>query len=205
VTNLSAALQWDHGRWIWLLLILVAGACLLGLGDKSLYLLRYDRSAVQAGQWWRLFTCHAVHADLHHFLLNALGLVLVWSLFAREFNALQWLLIAVAGAAGIAAGLWWFDDRVQWYVGASGVLHSLMAAGCVRRWFDAQWDRWVLAGFFLGKLALEQYDQARGIVAKTQDLTIVVDAHLFGALAGAAMAAVLLARIAILRKTRVDS
>jgi len=108
--------------------------------------------------------------------------------------------LAIAGAAGISGGLWWFDVPVQWYVGASGVLHALMAAGCVKRWLDAQWDRWILAGFFVGKLGLEQYSQARGIVAKTEDLSIVVDAHLFGAIAGAAMAAALLAKIAILRK-----
>ena len=200
VANLSTSLQWDHGRWIWLLLILSAGAIVLGLGDKTLLLLRYDRSAVAAGQWWRLLSGHAVHADLHHYLLNALGLVLVWSLFAREFNLVQWLLITLAGALGISAGLWWLDAQVAWYVGASGVLHALMAAGCVKRVADRQWDRWILAGCLFGKLALEQYFQSQGVIAKTNDLAVVVDAHLYGAAAGALMAGVLLAKIAILRK-----
>jgi rhomboid family GlyGly-CTERM serine protease len=200
VTNLSTSLQWDHGRWIWLLSILAVGAVLLGLGDNTQHLLRYDRAAVAAGQWWRLLSGHAVHADLHHFVLNALGLVLVWALFAREFNALGWLLVTLAGAAAISAGLWYLDAQVQWYVGASGVLHALMAAGCVKRFADAQWDRWILAGFLAGKLMLEQYFQARGVIATTRDLTIVVDAHLYGAAGGTAMAAAMLANIAILRQ-----
>ena len=176
----------------------------MGLGDNAAQLLRYDRVAVAAGQWWRLLSAHAVHADLHHYLLNALGLILVWSLFARDFNALEWLLITLAGALGITAGLWCLDRQVQWYVGASGVLHSLMAAGCVKHLADAQWDRWILAGFLLGKLALEQYFQARGVVAVTHELNIVVDAHLYGAIAGAAIAAALRAKIAILRKIGIN-
>jgi len=200
MTNLSTSLQWDHGRWIWLLLILSAGAVVLGLGDKALLLLRYDRSAVAAGQWWRLLSGHLVHADLHHYLLNALGLVLVWALFAREFNARQWAVITIAGGAGISAGLWWLNAGVEWYVGASGVLHALMAAGCVRRLADKQWDRWVLTGGLAVKLGLEQYFQAQGVIATTRDLTIVVDAHLYGAVAGALIGAALLAKIAILRK-----
>ena len=200
VTNLSASLQWDRGRWIWLLLILSGGGLLLALGDTVLLLLRYDRAGLSAGQWWRLLSGHLVHADLHHYLLNAFGLVLVWALFAGEFNARQWWVIALSGAAGISAGLWWLDPGVEWYVGASGVLHALMAAGCVKRLADRQWDRWILVVCLGVKLAWEQYDQAHGVIATTQDLTIVVDAHLYGAAVGAIAAAALLAKIAILRK-----
>ena len=93
MTNLSASLQWSDGRWIWLLGILAVGAALLGLGDSALSVLRYDRTAIGAGQWWRLVSAHSVHADAHHFALNALGLVLVWSLFAAEYRAFEWTLI----------------------------------------------------------------------------------------------------------------
>ena len=47
-----AALQWDRGRWIWLLLILVLLGGVLGLGDSISALFRYDRSAIAAGGWW---------------------------------------------------------------------------------------------------------------------------------------------------------
>ena len=80
--EIAAALQWDRGRWIWLLAILLLLVLVLGLGDSANQLLRYDRSAIAAGGWWRLLTAHIVHLDVHHLVLNELGIVLMWSLFA---------------------------------------------------------------------------------------------------------------------------
>ena len=64
LAQIAAALQWDRGRWIWLLLILLVLDVLLGLGDSVGGVLRYDRSAIAAGGWWRLLTAHAVHLDV---------------------------------------------------------------------------------------------------------------------------------------------
>ena len=200
MTNLSASLQWSDGRWIWLLGILAVGAALLGLGDSALSVLRYDRTAIGAGQWWRLVSAHSVHADAHHFALNALGLVLVWSLFAAEYRAFEWTLIVVLSALAIGLGLWWFDPQLQWYVGASGVLHAVMAGGCVRRLEQRQWDRWILTGGLTLKLAFEQSWQASGNRLLSGDLPVVIDAHLCGAVAGALIGAALCARMAIIRQ-----
>src|SRR5271169_3004971 len=78
------ALQWDRGRWIWLLLIVALLDGLLALGDSATLLLQYDRAAIGAGGWWRLLTAHLVHLDAHHLVLNELGLVLLWALFAGD-------------------------------------------------------------------------------------------------------------------------
>src|ERR1700744_665360 len=127
-----SALQWDRGRWIWLLLICLLLTAVLALGDNISAVLRYDRSAIAAGGWWRLLTAHIVHLDAHHLILNELGLVLMWSLFAQDSLAEEWCAIVLAGALAISSGLWWLSPRVEWYVGASGVLHSVMAAGAVK-------------------------------------------------------------------------
>src|ERR1700728_5439290 len=131
--QIAAALQWDRGRWIWLLLILLLLGAVLGLGDSVSQLLRYDRSAIAAGGWWRLLTAHIVHLDVHHLLLNELGLVLMWSLFAEDYDAVEWCVIVLSGALAISCGLWWLSPRVSWYVGDSGVLHTIMGARCRRR------------------------------------------------------------------------
>src|ERR1700730_18591946 len=89
--------------------------------------LQWDR-----GRWWRLLTAHIVHLDAHHLALNELGVVLVWSLFAQDYDAEEWCAIVLAGALAISSGLWWLSPRVAWYVGASGVLHSVMAAGAAK-------------------------------------------------------------------------
>jgi rhomboid family GlyGly-CTERM serine protease len=190
--QIAAALQWDRGRWIWLLAILIVLDLVLGLGDSVGELLRYDRSAIAAGGWWRLLTAHIVHLDAHHLILNELGLVLVWSLFAQDFDVVEWCAIVAAGALAISSGLWWLSPRISWYVGASGVLHSMMAAGAAKHLAERAWDRWILALGLCIKLCWEQWG---GPAAPL----VVVDAHLYGALCGFAVGAALSWRTAIIR------
>jgi len=190
--QIAAALQWDRGRWVWLLLILLLLGAVLGLGDNVSALLRYDRSAIAAGGWWRLLSAHIVHLDVHHLILNELGLVLMWSLFAQDYDPVEWCAIVMAGALAISSGLWWLSPRVGWYVGASGVLHSVMAAGAAKHLAERAWDRWILFCGLCVKLAWEQ----RGGHAAP---LIVVDAHLYGAVSGFALGALLSWRTAIIR------
>src|SRR4051812_36530979 len=105
--SIARALQWDRGRWLWLLLILLILGLVLGLGDNGSSLLRYDRGAIAAGGWWRLLTAHAVHLDAHHLVLNGLGLVLMWALFAEDYDPVEWCGIVLAAALAISSGLWW--------------------------------------------------------------------------------------------------
>ena len=192
LTQTAAALQWDRGRWIWLLVIILVLDAVLGLGDSISQLLRYDRGAIAAGGWWRLLTAHIVHLDLHHLLLNELGLVLMWSLFAQDYDAVEWCVIISAGALGISSGLWWLSPRVGWYVGASGVLHSVMAAGVAKHLMERAWDRWILFIGLSAKLAWEHWGASRVPL-------VVIDAHLYGACCGFLVGAALSSRIAIIR------
>jgi rhomboid family GlyGly-CTERM serine protease len=189
---IASALQWDRGRWIWLLLILLVLSVVLGLGDSVNALLRYDRGAIAAGGWWRLLTAHIVHLDAHHLILNELGLVLVWSLFAQDYDPDEWCAIVLAGALAISSGLWWLSPRVGWYVGASGVLHTVMAAGAAKHLVEHIWDRWILFLGLCAKLAWEQW-------GGEPHALVVVDAHLYGAACGFAVGAALSWRTAIIR------
>lgn len=190
--QIANALQWDRGRWVWLLAIVLSLDLVLGLGDTVGSLLRYDRGAVAAGGWWRLLTAHVVHLDLHHALLNELGLVLMWALFAQDYDPIEWCVIVFSGALAISSGLWWLSPHVGWYVGASGVLHSVMAAGCVKHLAERAWDRWILLIGICAKLGYEQ------LGGHEPPLT-VVDAHLYGAACGFAVGAALSWRVAIIR------
>ncbi len=189
VRRLLTSLNCDGVRGVALL-----AACMLLLllalaGDGARDALRYDRAGLAAGQWWRLLTAHLVHLNLEHALLNALGLALMWALFERDFRPRQWLGILLGATAAIDAGLWFRDSTVAWYVGSSGVLHGIMAAGTLAHLRRGEQDGWVLAVFLLGKLAYEQWMVAlpfsRGLGV------VVVDTHLFGAAGGALVAALL--------------
>jgi rhomboid family GlyGly-CTERM serine protease len=175
-----------------LLALLLVMDAVLGLGDSVGLLLRYDRSAIAAGGWWRLLTAHIVHLDVHHLILNELGLILVWSLFAQDYDAVEWCTIVLSGALAISSGLWWLSPRVSWYVGASGVLHSAMAAGAAKHLAERSWDRWLLSVGLCAKLVWEQWGGSKAPL-------IVLDAHLYGALCGFAVGAALCLRMAIIR------
>lgn len=191
--QLAASLQWDRGRWVPLAAIVLVLGLVLGLGDSAAALLRYDRGAIAAGGWWRLLTAHIVHLDLHHLILNELGLVLIWALFADDYDLIEWFVIVFAGALAISSGLWWLSPRVSWYVGASGVLHCVMAAGSAKHLILRVWDRWILIVGLCAKLAYEQ-------LGGHEPPLVVVDAHLYGAASGFAVGAVLSWRAAIIRR-----
>ena len=158
-------------------------------GEAGRVLLRYDRAGLAAGQWWRLLTAHLVHLDLEHAALNSLGLVLMWALFARDYKPGQWALILLSAIAAIDAGLWLRDSTVVWYVGSSGVLHGVMAAGTLAHLRRRDLDGWVLAAFIVVKVAYEQHTGA--LPFADSGAGVIVDAHLFGALGGLAIAVIL--------------
>lgn len=158
-------------------------------GDAARLLLRYDRAALAAGQEWRLLTAHLVHLDFEHALLNSLGLILMWALFARDFRPRQWLLILAGAIAAIDAGLWLRDSTVLWYVGSSGALHGVMSAGTLAHVRRRDPDAWLLGPFLLIKLIYEQLAGALPFVSAPAG--VVVNAHLYGALGGLAVALVL--------------
>ncbi|HEV8444896.1 MAG TPA: rhombosortase [Steroidobacteraceae bacterium] len=147
--------------------------------------LSYDRNALLAGQWWRVLTAHFVHMDAQHALLNGLGVVLMWALFARDYSPLRWLALYLFSALTISAGLWLLDPEIEWYVGASGALHGVMTAGTLAHLRRRDLDGWILAAFIIAKLA---YEQLAGSMPFSGSAHTVVDAHLYGAVGGLALA-----------------
>ena len=173
----------------WALLTACALLLLITLtGESGREWLRYDRAALAHGELWRLVTAHLVHLDLHHLLLNCLGLLLMWALFARDYTPRQWLAIVLASIAAIDAGLWFEDSTLRWYVGSSGALHGVMAAGALAHLRRGQLEGWVLAAFLAGKLAWGHW---MGALPVSAGLPVVTEAHVYGVLGGLAAAAFL--------------
>lgn len=165
--------------------VICASILALQLGGEPLrLLLRYDREALAGAELWRLLTGHFVHLGWSHAILNLAGLALMWALFFGDFRPRQWLAILVASVVAIDAGFWFLEPRLAWYVGLSGVLHGVMAAGTWAHLRRRDWDAWILVAFLLAKLAWEQTHGALPLSGAQGQLRVVVDAHLFGAIGG---------------------
>lgn len=158
--------------------------------------LRYDRVAVRGGELWRLLSANLVHLDTAHLALNAAGLALVALLVGRWLSLRAWGAVLLICALAVGLGLWWFAPDVGWYVGLSGVLHGLFATGAAcaawrgpERGFHA-----LLLAVLALKLAWEQLAGALPGTAWLAGGSVIVDAHLFGAVGGLTACALLLGR-----------
>src|ERR1700733_10162423 len=180
--RLAKSLNCDGRRGLLLLAVCLLLLIIQSGGAAAQLALRYDRDFLAAGQWWRLLTAHVVHLGYEHAVLDVAGLVLMWALFARDYSPRQWLLIIGLSALGVDAGLWLLSSTTQWYVGSSGVLHGVLAAGTCAHLRRREPDGWILALFLVGKLV---YEQADGALPLTAGGAVIVDAPPYGAVSGA--------------------
>jgi len=183
------------GRWLLPGIVLIAAVALLLAGETGRDWLRFDRDAIGSGQIWRLLTGHFVHLGWPHFALNGAGLALVWYLVGEVFDGLRWILIAAVSILAMDVGLWIFDPELVWYVGLSGLLHGILAAGLVARLRKPGKETIVLMILLVAKLLWEQVSGPLPGSEGTAGGMVVVDSHLFGAIGGAAAAFLLRNRV----------
>jgi rhomboid family GlyGly-CTERM serine protease len=166
-------------------LLLAVAILVVGLlGREASLWLQYDRQAILAGQVWRLVTGHLAHLGMGHLLLNLAGLALVWALVGSALPTARCLAVSLICALGVSLGLLLFDPAVQRYVGFSGVLHGLFAAGAMGRLRVGMQGAWPMLGVLALKLAWEQIAGPLPGSAAAAGGAVIVNAHLYGALTG---------------------
>ncbi len=182
-TGSQADQRSSRAAGVWLPGLLCSLSVLLAFGSDPVRLaMRYERAAVLDGEYWRLLTGHLVHGSVAHLLLNVLGTALVSTLFSRDYTVRQWLIVLLASVVSIDAGFVLFEPQLQWYVGLSGVLHGVLAAGAVAWWrHETKPLALALTLVVIGKLAWEQW---QGALPLSGDMPVIVDAHLYGAIGG---------------------
>jgi rhomboid family GlyGly-CTERM serine protease len=154
-------------------------------GDEARELGRYERLAIENGEYWRLVTAHLVHLSAGHLWPNVAALAILGLLLDDVFRNADWWRVAAAAAAAIDLGLYLFQPGVHWYVGLSGVLHGVVAAGAVALFMHQRALAGALALGLTAKLAFEQVYGAVPFTAESVGGPVVVSAHLYGALGGA--------------------
>ena len=176
-------------HWLLPLLAATLGALLMLGGDDAAYWLRYERDALAQGQLWRLFSAHWVHLGWSHLLMNMFGLLLVWALVGEALNLLGWLLLLLFCSLFTTAAMWLLYPELQWYVGFSGVLHGMLFGGAMMLFGGGDKGAALLAGIVLLKLLWEQLLGPLPGSESAAGGAVIVEAHLYGALAGGLFAA----------------
>ena len=164
----------------------IAGvAILLQLGGEPVRsALAWDRSALQDGQFWRLATGHFVHLGWSHLALNSAGLALVAWITGGAYSLARWFVVAVITVATIDLGFWYLYEGLDWYVGLSGLLHGLLIAGLYAGVVEHDREALVLGALVIGKLAWEQVAGPLPGSESGSGGSVIVDAHLYGAIGG---------------------
>lgn len=199
MASIQARKDGGIGAW-WPALAVALPALVLALaGEDARLLLRWERASLAAGEYWRLVSGHFVHLGWSHLGLNLAGLGLVWLLVGRRFGAPAWLVIIAATLAGIDLGFWYLEPQLAWYVGLSGLLHGVLAAGVLAGIRQAPSESLVLG---LGLAAKLVYESAVGPLPGSEATAggaVIVSAHLYGAVAGGLCAVLVLISVGRLR------
>jgi rhomboid family GlyGly-CTERM serine protease len=167
-------------------LCLVSLMVLLSFGGEPLVeVLRYDRIELLNGEMWRLISGHFVHLNLMHLIWNLLGLTLIAGLFSPSYQGQDWFVIFSVSALTIVSAFLLFEPDLVWYVGFSGILHGLFAAG-ILAWLRTSKDPLIViaAVLFTVKLLLEYLFGALPFLQEQFSAQIVHSAHFYGAIGG---------------------
>jgi rhomboid family GlyGly-CTERM serine protease len=173
--------QWNQVLWLFLFV-----TCFSLQSAGLVSTLQFDRALIEQGHYWLLLTGHLVHLNWMHWALNMAGLVVVAAFFSLYGSILDWLFVLLFSAMVIGLGLYWFHPELIWYVGLSGVLHGLFIYGAIREIRFYPFSGYILLLLLTGKLIWEYMN---GALPGSEEMTggrVLVEAHLYGAIAGLA-------------------
>lgn len=177
-------------RLLQLLLLPIGVAALSALlqaWDPQQLVLRYQRDLIGDFQLWRLLSGHFVHLGWTHWLMNMLGLLLIWLLFESTFKTWLAAVYLLICSVLISFLLYTCSQNVAWYVGLSGALHGLFVLGMLSQFRRQPLFAAVVLAFFAAKLIWEQLYGPLPGSEETAGGSVVVVAHTYGALVGAGL------------------
>ena len=176
----------------------VAFICLLltiwysTLGEITLQtsLFAYQRDWLDTGQWWRIFTAHFMHSNVIHFILNIVGLFLLWMLHGEYSTPNAFAINVLLLCVGISLCIYIWSPSIFWYVGLSGVLHGIFAWGVVIDIFLKRKTGYLLLLGLFVKIVDEQFFSSSQFMSELIEVNVATDAHFYGAVIGLVLGAV---------------
>ncbi len=187
---------WTDWR-VWMFpagLMLLIGVLGLG-GEPWIEALRYDRMAIEGGEWYRLITGNLVHLPgntvewngwrFHgpwHLFLNELGVLVLVLLCPERLSLLVWLRRTLLLCLGMSVGLYFFAPDMVWYVGLSGVMHGFFLLGLMPQVLKKDIVALGCVLYLLGKLGYELYAGAPVSDEAAIGGKVALESHLWGSI-----------------------
>jgi rhomboid family GlyGly-CTERM serine protease len=158
--------------------------------EASLAQMEFDRSAIRAGQLWRLWSGHLVHYSAPHALGDALVLLAAGLSVERALGPRRWLLVLLLSMPLISVGLLLAAPALTHYRGASAIAVLAVALAGSVYWRAHPGARPFIAcmGLVLAAKTLgDALGYSPGAVGLPADVAVAWQAHVFGALAALAI------------------
>jgi rhomboid family GlyGly-CTERM serine protease len=171
---------------------LTAFAIVASLLPEPLDWLSYDRTAIAAGETWRLASGHFTHWNADHLLWDLVMFVVLGATVERVCRGSLATTLLLSSAA-ISATLWMFAPEVSQYRGLSGLDSALFGFVAPQLFCEAQrkqhrvaqWLLAILTAGFVGKVA---WEMATGrtlfVAAAAAEFTPLPLVHVVGAVVG---------------------
>lgn len=149
----------------WLTWLIGVSVCLAYLfpGWREAFI--YDRTAIQEGEVWRLWTGHLVHFTWQHLCLDVLVFSLS-SIIVEQLLGRRGRVLILMAAGGISLGLYAFAPALQRFGGLSGVAvftATLATLSLIRALPGWRIAGWVLLSLICLKVVLENYLPTGGL------------------------------------------
>ncbi len=158
--------------------------------DASFDLFSLRHTQVTQGQVWRLVSGNLVHFGWAHTLMNLAAFLLCSFALLTDLSIKRFTALFVCCCLAVGIGIYSLNPELANYAGLSGVIHGLIVAGL---WYTKRhplWLRILALAIVLGKIVQEhsanyQANELQALIP----VPVAVDAHLYGAIAGASFVA----------------
>ncbi len=166
-----------------IILIVLTFLVYLFAPQSSLYF-AYYRSSIAQLEVWRFFTTSFCHTNFNHFLMNVIGLTITPLLFLETYQKFSLWPLILFNSLVIGLAIFFIDPTIISYVGLSGVLHGLFSYGVINDISRKDKWGWILGFCLITKIAYEQYFGAAQVTIAMIGAPVLINAHLYGAIAG---------------------
>lgn len=161
---------------LYLILFLLSIPSLAALFEPVTTFFVWDKSAIEAGQWWRILTGNFAHTNFEHFAMNIIVLWIIALIFRPK--AFHYFIITMVVNVGVGVGL--LATTLAQYVGLSGTLHGIFVYFALLECFQGRRSSWLLVAGVIAKVLWEQLVGPSSYTQALIQAPVAIQAHLIG-------------------------